>query len=101
MIDRMRERTGVEMTEQDVIDSPHIFIGSIDRFVEKFSRAARAARDQLVPGRLARRARSGGRAARRDLTPGVVSGGPCAAPEQFPSDWYVSIYKAGPFRSGG
>ena len=24
------------MTEQDVIDSPHIFIGSIDRFVEKF-----------------------------------------------------------------
>jgi probable F420-dependent oxidoreductase len=37
VIDRMRERTGVEMTEQQVIDSPHIFIGSIDRFVEKFS----------------------------------------------------------------
>jgi probable F420-dependent oxidoreductase len=37
VIDRMRERTGVEMTEQEVIDSPHIFIGSIDRFVEKFS----------------------------------------------------------------
>jgi len=37
VIDRMRERTGIEMTEQDVIDSPHIFIGSIDRFVEKFS----------------------------------------------------------------
>ncbi|HEY3163672.1 MAG TPA: TIGR03621 family F420-dependent LLM class oxidoreductase [Candidatus Limnocylindrales bacterium] len=36
VIDRMRERTGVEMTEQDVIDSPHIFIGSINRFVEKF-----------------------------------------------------------------
>ena len=25
------------MTEQEVIDSPHIFIGSHDRFVEKFS----------------------------------------------------------------
>ena len=24
------------MTEEDVIESPHIFIGSIDRFVEKF-----------------------------------------------------------------
>ena len=33
----MRERTGVEMAEQEVINSPHIFIGSIDRFVEKFS----------------------------------------------------------------
>jgi hypothetical protein len=31
------------MTEQDVIDSPHIFIGSHDRFVEKFSQL----RDQL------------------------------------------------------
>jgi probable F420-dependent oxidoreductase len=37
VIDRMRERTGQEMTEQEVIDSPHIFIGSIERFVEKFS----------------------------------------------------------------
>jgi probable F420-dependent oxidoreductase len=37
VIDRMRDRTGIEMTEQEVIDSPHIFIGSIDRFVEKFS----------------------------------------------------------------
>jgi probable F420-dependent oxidoreductase len=37
VIDRMRERTGIELTEQDVIDSPHIFIGSIERFVEKFS----------------------------------------------------------------
>ncbi|MBA2717754.1 MAG: TIGR03621 family F420-dependent LLM class oxidoreductase [Chloroflexi bacterium] len=37
VIDRMRERTGIEMTEHEVIDSPHIFIGSHDRFVEKFS----------------------------------------------------------------
>jgi probable F420-dependent oxidoreductase len=37
VIDRMRERTGQELTERDVIDSPPIFIGSIDRFVEKFS----------------------------------------------------------------
>ena len=37
VIDRMREKTGVELTEQDIIDSPHIFIGSIDRFVEKLT----------------------------------------------------------------
>jgi probable F420-dependent oxidoreductase len=37
VVDHMRERTGQELTEQDVIDSPHIFIGSVDRFVEKFS----------------------------------------------------------------
>lgn len=37
VIDRMRERTGQELTEEEVIDSPHIYIGSIDRFVEKFS----------------------------------------------------------------
>jgi probable F420-dependent oxidoreductase len=36
VIDRMRERTGYELTEDEVIDSPHIFIGSVDRFVEKF-----------------------------------------------------------------
>jgi probable F420-dependent oxidoreductase len=36
VIDRMKERTGVELTEDDVIASPHIFIGSIERFVEKF-----------------------------------------------------------------
>jgi probable F420-dependent oxidoreductase len=34
---RMKERTGVELTEQDIIDSPHIFIGSIDRFAEKLT----------------------------------------------------------------
>jgi probable F420-dependent oxidoreductase len=37
VIDRMKERTGHEMTERQVIESPHIFIGSVDRFVEKFS----------------------------------------------------------------
>jgi probable F420-dependent oxidoreductase len=37
VIERMTERTGIDMTEQEVIDSPHIFIGSIDRFLEKFS----------------------------------------------------------------
>jgi probable F420-dependent oxidoreductase len=36
VIDRLRERTGVELTEDEVIDSPHLFIGSIDRLVEKF-----------------------------------------------------------------
>jgi len=36
VIDRLKERTGVELTEDEVIASPHIFIGSIERFVEKF-----------------------------------------------------------------
>jgi alkanesulfonate monooxygenase SsuD/methylene tetrahydromethanopterin reductase-like flavin-dependent oxidoreductase (luciferase family) len=33
----MKERSGFELTVQDVIDSPHIFIGSHERFVEKFT----------------------------------------------------------------
>jgi probable F420-dependent oxidoreductase len=37
VIQHMKERTGIEMTEREVIDSPHVYIGSIDRFVEKFS----------------------------------------------------------------
>ncbi|MFL5725803.1 MAG: TIGR03621 family F420-dependent LLM class oxidoreductase [Chloroflexota bacterium] len=37
VIDLHKGRTGIELSERDVIDSPHIFIGSIDRFVEKFS----------------------------------------------------------------
>ncbi len=39
----MTERSGIELTVEDVIESPHIFIGSHDRFVEKFT----ALRDQL------------------------------------------------------
>jgi probable F420-dependent oxidoreductase len=35
-IDRLRSRTGVELTEQEVLDSPQLFIGSVDRLVEKF-----------------------------------------------------------------
>jgi probable F420-dependent oxidoreductase len=31
------ERSGIELTVQEVIDSPHLFIGSHDRFVEKFT----------------------------------------------------------------
>jgi probable F420-dependent oxidoreductase len=37
VVDRLKSRSGIELTEQEVIDSPHVFIGSIDRFVEKFS----------------------------------------------------------------
>jgi probable F420-dependent oxidoreductase len=36
VIDHLRSRTGVELSEAEVVDSPHIFIGSIDRLVEKF-----------------------------------------------------------------
>jgi probable F420-dependent oxidoreductase len=35
-IDKLRSQTGVELTEEEVIDSPHLFIGSVDRLVEKF-----------------------------------------------------------------
>jgi probable F420-dependent oxidoreductase len=33
----LREGSGVELTAREVIDSPHIFIGSRGRFVEKFT----------------------------------------------------------------
>ncbi len=36
VIGRMKEKTGIELTEDEVIASPHIFIGSIERFIEKF-----------------------------------------------------------------
>jgi probable F420-dependent oxidoreductase len=39
----MKERSGIELSVREVIDSPHIFIGSHDRFVEKFT----ALRDRL------------------------------------------------------
>ena len=34
--DRLRRRYGVEMSEQDILESPHVFIGSINSLVEKF-----------------------------------------------------------------
>jgi probable F420-dependent oxidoreductase len=34
--DRFRSRTGVELTEDEVIESPHLYIGSLDQLVEKF-----------------------------------------------------------------
>ena len=36
VIDSLKQRSGIELTEQEVIESPHLFIGSIERFVEKF-----------------------------------------------------------------
>ena len=36
VVDHLRSLTGVELTEAEVIDSPHFFIGSVDRLVEKF-----------------------------------------------------------------
>ena len=36
VIDKVRSQTGVELTEDEIIDSPNVFIGSIDRLVEKF-----------------------------------------------------------------
>ena len=34
--DRLKQATGHELTEEEVIDSPHFFIGSLDRLTEKF-----------------------------------------------------------------
>lgn len=36
VIDSLRERSGIELTEREVIESPHLFIGSVERFTEKF-----------------------------------------------------------------
>jgi hypothetical protein len=33
----LAERSGIALTGQEVIDSPHIFIGSHDRFADKFT----------------------------------------------------------------
>jgi probable F420-dependent oxidoreductase len=36
VIDGLRGRTGIELTEEEVLESPHLFIGSIDGLVDKF-----------------------------------------------------------------
>lgn len=36
VVDKLKSQTGVELTEDEVIDSPHVFIGSVDRLAEKF-----------------------------------------------------------------
>jgi probable F420-dependent oxidoreductase len=43
VIDRQKASTGVELTIEELLESPHIFIGSIDGLVEKF----RSLRDRL------------------------------------------------------
>ena len=35
VIDAIAKRTGTRLSEADVLDSPHLFIGSVDRLVEK------------------------------------------------------------------
>jgi probable F420-dependent oxidoreductase len=35
--DRIRERTGVELTVEEILDSPHVFIGSIKDLTRKFT----------------------------------------------------------------
>jgi len=43
VIEQARERTGIELSEDEAIESPHLFINSIDGFVDKF----RMLRDRL------------------------------------------------------
>jgi hypothetical protein len=35
---QLRRRYGVDLSEEDVLDSPHVFIGTVDSLVEKFQR---------------------------------------------------------------
>jgi len=37
VIDRLRSRSGIELTEDEVLDSPHVFVGSLGGFAEKFA----------------------------------------------------------------
>ena len=39
--DRLAERSGVRVAPDELLESPHIFIGSVDSFVEKFQRLRR------------------------------------------------------------
>jgi probable F420-dependent oxidoreductase len=34
--DRIRRRYGIELSEKDILESPHVFIGTVDNLVEKF-----------------------------------------------------------------
>ncbi|HEU4674103.1 MAG TPA: TIGR03621 family F420-dependent LLM class oxidoreductase [Candidatus Limnocylindrales bacterium] len=43
LVDRFRSRTGIELTEDEVLDSPHVFVGSIDGLETKI----REQRDRL------------------------------------------------------
>jgi probable F420-dependent oxidoreductase len=35
--DQLRERSGIELSIDEVLESPHVYIGSVDGFVEKFT----------------------------------------------------------------
>jgi hypothetical protein len=41
--ERLSERSGVSVTAEELLDSPHIFINTVDGFVAKFTRL----RDEL------------------------------------------------------
>jgi alkanesulfonate monooxygenase SsuD/methylene tetrahydromethanopterin reductase-like flavin-dependent oxidoreductase (luciferase family) len=43
LAERLTERSGVAINADEVLDAPHLFIGSVDGFVEKFTRL----RDEL------------------------------------------------------
>jgi probable F420-dependent oxidoreductase len=36
VVDRIRQRYGVELSEKDILESPHVFIGSVESLIEKF-----------------------------------------------------------------
>lgn len=67
VIDFFRERSGHELTEQEVIDSPHLFIGSIRPADREVRRTAGAPRHLVLHDGRCRRPRSGRRTPRRDV----------------------------------
>src|ERR1700737_1231364 len=46
--ERLRRRYGVELSEKDVLESPHVFIGSVDSLIEKFQMLRERRRDKHI-----------------------------------------------------
>ena len=61
-------RTPVDLTVDELLESPHVFIGTLDSFVEKFERLRAGARDHVVHDGRSRGPDTRGRAPQRDLT---------------------------------
>ena len=51
VVDGLRGRTDVDLTVDDVLESPHLFVDSVDGLVATLPDAPRAPRDHVVHGR--------------------------------------------------
>ena len=66
-VDRLRERTGVELSVEEVLESPHVYIGSVKDLTQQVPGAARALRHQLLPHQRPRRTGACGGGTRRTV----------------------------------